>query len=105
MCIRASVLFIVVGVPLWVEKPCDGVIPCSSRDLPGVDMMHCFKINAELEYVVKVECDLRHVFDNDLTLTLNLLLATIQRLAVATFFATEQHAEPARCEQSQLQVH
>lgn len=105
MCIRAPVLSIVVGVPLQVEKPCDGVIPCSSRDLPGVDMMHCFKINAELEYVVRDECDLCHVFDTDLTLTLNWLLATIQRVAAATFFATEQHTEPARCEQSQLQLH
>jgi hypothetical protein len=79
MCVRASVLFSVVGVPLYAVKPGDGLIPCSRRDLPGVEMMHCLKINAELEYVVTDEYDLRHGIDADLTFTLNWLLATIQR--------------------------
>lgn len=73
LCVRASVLFGVVGVPG------DGLIPCSRRYLPCVEMMHCLKINVELEYVVTAEYELRHGFDNDLTFTLNWLLATIQR--------------------------
>ena len=66
--------------------------------------MHCLKMNAELEYVVTVEYDLRQGFDTDLTFTLNWLLATIQR-EVWTLFATEQHVKHARCEQSKLQAH
>jgi hypothetical protein len=42
-------------------------------------MMHCFKINPELEYVLTAEYDLRHGFDTDLTFTLNGLLVTTQR--------------------------
>jgi hypothetical protein len=45
-------------------------------------------MNAELEYVVTAEYDLRQGFDTDLTFTLNWLLATIQR-EVWTLFAIE----------------
>lgn len=67
-------------------------------------MMHCLKMNAELEYSMTAEYDLRHGFDTDLTFTLNWLLATIQR-DVWTLFATEQYVEHGRCEQSKLQAH
>jgi len=67
-------------------------------------MMHCLKINTELEYVVTAEYNVRHGLHTDLTFTLNWLLATIQR-DVWTLFATEQHVEHARCEQSKLQAH
>jgi len=99
LCVSTCVLFSVVGVPLQAQRPGDGLIPCSRRDLPGVEMMHCLKINSELEYVVTAEYDLRHGFDTDPTFPLNWLLATIQR-DVCTLFATEQHVK-----QSKLQAH